>query len=134
MPRFQERSPRIAELVPTLALSPIAWTRLSRLLEGYIDRDFIVQGCRLGFSLGYRGASSSTFKRNSLSVHSNPHEALKKINAEIKLNRIAGPFDVKPFQVFKCSPLSLRHLWHPLTYFSVTLYILGKKNLALILF
>ena len=92
----------------TPSLSPIDWTRLDLLLSTYHDRIFIVEGCRFGFKLGYRGGPSSTEGKNALSVRQNTKEVFKKINAERELARIAGPFKSKPFSPFKCSPLSLR--------------------------
>ena len=68
----------------------------------------MVGGFRNGFRLGYKGPLSSTFRKNSISVHSNLAAAKAKVEEERSLGRLAGPFRRPPFAVFKCSPLSLR--------------------------
>ena len=81
---------------------------MAYLLEGYEDRDFLVKGFTEGFSLCFEGSGSSVEGRNALSVRRNTQEALKKVEGERALGRISGPFNSKPFDLFKCSPLSLR--------------------------
>ena len=78
------------------------------LLRGYVDKDFVINGLNGGFDLGYKGDASSTSANNSLSVNLNKEAARIKISSELKAGRIAGPFKLKPFSPFKCSPLSLR--------------------------
>ena len=46
--------------------------------------------------------------RNSQSVRDNPVAALRKVQREVELGRIAGPFDVPPLAAFKSTPLALR--------------------------
>ena len=88
--------------------SPIDLSELISMLSSYGDKSFIISGFREGFRLGFKGPFSSTQGRNSRSVRLNPEATAIKVAAECNLNRIAGPFEVKPFSPFKCSPLSLR--------------------------
>ena len=62
----------------------------------------------MGFSLGYEGVALNRSSRNALSANNNPDLVLEKVNSEISLGRIAGPFIRQPFKDFICSPLSLR--------------------------
>ena len=45
-----------------------------------------------GKDLGYQGEQASQMFNNNLSVNANPGTTLAKVNKEISLNRIAGPF------------------------------------------
>ena len=62
----------------------------------------------MGFSLGYDGNHSVLASNNSVSANTNPKIVLEKVQCEISLGRIAGPFTDPPFDLFKCSPLALR--------------------------
>ena len=88
--------------------SPIDLSDLIPLLTSYEDKFFVISGFSKGFRLGFKGTFSSTEGSNALSVRLNPEATAVKVAAECNLNRIAGPFVVKPFTPFKCSPLSLR--------------------------
>ena len=61
-----------------------------------------------GRDLGYQGEQASQMFNNNLSVNANPGTALEKVNKEISLNRIAGPFKDVSLPHFNCSPLALR--------------------------
>ena len=89
-------------------LTDINVTLWARLLEGYEDKEFVVAGLTSGFGLGYQGNEECTEARNARSVALNPGAAKAKIDAELSLGRLAGPFPAPPFGSFKCSPLSLR--------------------------
>ena len=58
--------------------------------------------------MGYAGRIYPACSKNSKSVIDNPEAALSKINEEIKLGRIAGPFKIPPLKNFVVSPLALR--------------------------
>ena len=58
--------------------------------------------------MGCRNPNLNNTATNSLSVRNNPQAAISKINEEIALGRVAGPFDSPPFKTFNISPLALR--------------------------
>ncbi|VDI12154.1 Hypothetical predicted protein [Mytilus galloprovincialis] len=65
----------------------------------------LIQGLRFGFKLMYAGPRFSFTCKNSKSVLKNIETTRKKLNKEIELGRIAGPFSHPPFPTFRCSPL-----------------------------
>ena len=78
------------------------------MLEGYKDRDYLLQGFTSGFKVGHLGYPTSVVEKNSTSVISNPKAALEKVQLEVELGRIAGPFSSPPLFNFVVSPLALR--------------------------
>ena len=103
-------SDRIASrnIAPPTLPTPVKLNPLRTLLKGYEDFEFIVKGFEVGFSLGYDGNHSVLASNNSVSVNTNPKIVLEKVQCEISLGRIAGPYSDPPFDLFKCSPLALR--------------------------
>lgn len=81
---------------------------LSRLLESFEGKDYLVEGFREGFDLGFVGPPEELRSSNNRSVRSQPDAALAKVEAEVRLGRIAGPFTEPPLLNFKVSPLALR--------------------------
>ena len=75
---------------------PVIADRLEERLKGYKDKGFVVDGFRYGFEVGYRGPGSSTTGRNSKSIRDHPLEAAAKVQLEVDLGRIAGPFVANP--------------------------------------
>ena len=66
-----------------------------------------------GFDLGYEGNSVCTLAKNAKSVLANPEAAREKVESELRQDRLAGPFSSPPFEVYKCTPLSLREKSSP---------------------
>ena len=81
---------------------------LSKLLVGFEDCEYIVNGVKEGFSLGFCGEPSEVRSNNAKSVESNLEATVHKIMGELALGRIKGPFDIPPFDNFKQPPLALR--------------------------
>lgn len=90
-------------------------------------------GFTYGFFLQYQGPRISTTCNNLVSVHDHPNEVKEKIDKEISLGRIAGPFDTEPLFNLRLSPIGvvakkdggwrlIHHLSHP-TDFSVNDFI-----------
>ena len=88
--------------------SPIIIDRLGEYLEGYDDKDYIINGFKTGFSINFQGEESPLSSNNSASVSSNTEVVHQKVQSELKLGRFAGPFNKPPYENFKCSPLALR--------------------------
>lgn len=90
-------------------ITPVKFDRLALFLAGY-DRNalrFLEEGFTKGFSLKFKGTRSFRCSENLASASSNQIVLLQKIQKEIELNRIAGPFSTKPFENIQISPLGL---------------------------
>ena len=96
--------------------SPVHPDRLDLLLDGFHERDYLVQGFTLGFKTHFEGSPESFESRNSLSTNEHPEAVDHKIDEELRLGRIAGPFTDPPFAQFKCCPLALREKSTPGSY------------------
>ena len=81
---------------------------LHKALQNYPHKNFILEGFSEGFHLGFEGEDIATFGKNGKTINDNVTIAEGKIDQELKLNRIAGPFSHPPFAHFKISPLALR--------------------------
>ena len=69
--------------------------------------EFLCNGFEKGFRLGYEGPRHPRFSSNLLSAKALPNITLEKLNKEISLGRIAGPFETPPFTNIQCSPIGL---------------------------
>ena len=69
--------------------------------------DQLSHGFRFGFSLNYLGPRGPVSCKNRVSTLDHKDQLLAKINKEIYLGRILGPFNVPSFQNFRCSPKGL---------------------------
>lgn len=90
--------------------SPLSVCEIEKCLENYPDFKFkneLLQGLKFGFKLNYTGPRTPIFCPNSKSVLENKEATKQKIDKEIALGRIAGPFLTPPFPTFRCSPLAL---------------------------
>lgn len=72
-----------------------------------IETEFLVNGFRYGFSIGYTGEIENIVSKNLKSANDLPDVISKKLEKEICLGRIMGPFTEKPLPVLHCSPLGL---------------------------
>ena len=64
----------------------------------HTEIDFINQGFSQGFDIGYQGPKVRTSTANNLPFTvGNEIELWNKLMKEVKLNRVAGPFDSPPF-------------------------------------
>ena len=81
------------------------------LIESNYDRgktNFIVQGFKEGFSLGYSGPHDRRDELNNIPLHiGTKSEVWAKLMKEVKLGRYAGPFDCPQFQNYIQSPIGL---------------------------
>lgn len=87
--------------------TPIEIQPLISLLQGYNDISYIKNGFQEGFHLGYIGDRSACDSRNLKSCMEYPEIVERKLEAEKKHNRIAGPFEVSPFDNLKISPIGV---------------------------
>ena len=89
--------------------TPIKVNELDQILDGYNTekRRFLVDGFSQGFTLGYSGPREYSFANNSESTIKNSDLVDRKLQKEIELGRIAGPFQHAPFSNFRISPLAI---------------------------
>ena len=79
-------------------------------MTGYDDDEvkFLINGFKFGFNLGYQGERVSRQSRNLVSCFQKPEVVQKKLEKEIALGRIAGPFLEPPFhEGFIMSPIGV---------------------------
>ena len=87
--------------------------RLSNWLEGFHNKDFIVQGFRQGFLLQFEGHESELLSQNAGSARLHANVVDLKLLDELNKGRIAGPFNEPPFNHFKTSPMAVREKQEP---------------------
>ena len=95
----------VKEVLPT----PIKINKLKLILQGYdVEKlNFFISGFRHGFYLGYQGPRESCFVKTSDSTKDNWEVVNTKSKKEMKMGRIAGLFNMPPFEKFRVSPLAV---------------------------
>lgn len=92
--------------------TPIRFDVLEELLVGFDPKKLklLKDGFENGFKIFYEGDESGGLdSKNSKSTELHPEAVQAKLDKELELGRIAGPFDEKPFgDSFKCFPLAIR--------------------------
>lgn len=93
----------------TLAKNPIRLEKLEDELKYYEcpEASEILDGFRNGFPLNYTGPRVATDARNLRSARRDPEVVKQKIQAEISVGRVAGPFKTRPLPTLRVSPLGL---------------------------
>lgn len=78
-------------------------------LEGYdlCKKLELVQGFQCGFDVRYKGSLPRVQSHNLTSALTNPDVVDDKLQAELNLNRIVGPFVQRAFPTFRTSPIGL---------------------------
>ncbi len=87
---------KVQEMLPYLKEYPKK--KSAKLLE---------EGFTFGFKLAYEGLRSQRDSQNLKSINNLKDKALEKINKEVNLGRIAGPFDSRPLRNLIISPIGL---------------------------
>ena len=93
-----------------LGETPINVPTLKKLLDIYPNKSdvaFLAEGFEFGFKLHYKGPFYSGECKNLKSVMQNEVLANKKLDQEVALGRMAGPFPFKPISNLRCSPIGL---------------------------
>ena len=108
-------------------VTPINMDNLAEYLQGYDPTllKILIAGLRYGFRIPYQGLRQFRLSNNLPSLRGNESVLWQKINNEIKLGRVGGPFPPPPFSNLQVSPLGLvpkknpgefrliHHLSHP---------------------
>ena len=87
------------------------WYTSCSKLKGIVtqkpDRATLIHGFLYGFSLDYVGPRAPSTCNNLRSATQNPAAVNEKLEKELHLGRIAGPFDASPLPSLHISPLGL---------------------------
>lgn len=100
-----QQSPQANKLVVT----PVKVNVLGQFLEGYDDhlQTYLYEGFKQGFKIQYQGPRQQRFCKNLLSVQQHENIVAEKLQKEVSLGRIAGPFNFLPFSNLQCSPIGI---------------------------
>ena len=101
---------RLCPSLYNLAKTPIVYDQLSFELQSYpfeSDRLLLLNGFKFGFSLQYTGLRMYREVRNLKSAREAPDLVEQKLDKEVALGRVAGPFESIPFPTFRVSPVGL---------------------------
>lgn len=93
-----------------LGPSPIKVDNLQYCLQEYDNLDdaqLLAKGFDQGFKIEFSGTRSAFECRNLKSAYEHKQELLEKINKEITLGRIAGPFSAPPYPDLHISPVGV---------------------------
>ena len=93
--------------VPPMPLKP---NQLSKLLSRYPDSDkvaYVIQGLKQGLTLEYTGQFKFRALENLPTAKLDPQLIRDRLNKEIQLGRMLGPFKEPPFPDLMCSPVGL---------------------------
>ena len=95
-------------------VTPVDVERYEQLLkESFYDQtetDFLVDGFRNGFEIGYQGPQNRQSESNNIPFTPGVGDKTvlwKKIMNEVKTGRYAGPFEKIPFKNYIQSPVGL---------------------------
>lgn len=92
-----------------MATTPIDVNKLGEALSDYPQPEAttIFNGFKFGFSLHYSGLRTRVESSNLQSAKKLPEVVKQKIEKEISLGRVAGPFPNPPLDKFRVSPIGL---------------------------
>lgn len=109
-----------------LGHTPIKLHVLKKYIESYKshEKDLLVSGFSEGFRLQFTGPRLPMDSKNLVSVENNKLATLEKLQKEVELGRMLGPFINKPISTLRISPIGLveksdkswrliTHLSHP---------------------
>ncbi|XP_052272390.1 uncharacterized protein LOC127872908 isoform X2 [Dreissena polymorpha] len=111
--QFRGSGARLADTntsVWSLGKSPINVVTISKYLQLYPNKEVasvLSNGFKQGFKLGYKGSHLGSSANNLVSTKVHFSEVQKKLDKEISLGRISGPFIVPPISNLKVSPLGI---------------------------
>lgn len=78
-----------------------------KIYEKKLDSKLLEDGFQNGFRLQYTGPRNATDSNNLVSALTHKSETLEKLQAEVNLGRMLGPFNEKPISTLRVSPIGL---------------------------
>ena len=93
-----------------LGHTPINLPVLKKYIELYhnqSEKDLLVSGFSEGFRLQYTGPRLPLNSKNLFSAEKNKLDTLNKLQKEVELGRMLGPFNHKPISTLRISPIGL---------------------------
>ena len=92
-----------------IAHTPIRLNTMLPYLNRYpsLHASELIQGFTNGFSLKFQGPPATYVARNHLSAYQHPQVMKAKIQKELDLGRMLGPYNSPPLPNFRCSPIGL---------------------------
>jgi len=90
--------------------TPVILEKMMPYLERYPrkkDAAILIEGFKFGFKLAYGGDRAQRDSGNLKSITNLKTQAFEKLNKEVKLGRIAGPFESRPIPNLIVSPIGL---------------------------
>lgn len=103
-------APNLQLLNRALAPTPIKLKPMLPFLHSYTnqsDAKRLISGFTYGFSLSFKGTRVQMSCKNLKSAILHHHIIMQKIEKEVLLGRIVGPFTSIPFPNFRCSPIGV---------------------------
>ena len=67
--------------------------------------NYILQGLKYGFDIGFSGPSTNTLPKNCRSASVLSTQLGEAVKKEVERNHTAGPFRTPPFPITHCSPI-----------------------------
>ena len=92
--------------LPDTVNTPININNLAEALTNYPNRNlanYLINGFKNGFDIGYSGNIVSSLPQNLLSAHNNSAAVTAAINKELSRKHTSGPFRDPPFSCLHCS-------------------------------
>ena len=119
--------------IPLILPTPVKVDILCRYLDGFDQEQYIYlkEGFSKGFSLGTVGVIPPSLSRNHISVSQSVdilNFVENKLNKEINLGRIKGPYQSPPLPNFKCFPLGVVPKKEPNTFRLIHDLSFGGEN------
>lgn len=91
----------------TKSATPIKLSWIRQFLQGYHNFQYIIDGFTFGFRIGYEGPWTASMCKNLKSCNDYPDAAKAKIQQEVTLGRVRGPFSDCPLPDLKISPIGV---------------------------
>lgn len=90
-------------------VTPVNVLILRQFLEGYDDnlKTLLSKGFQQGFEIQFEGPRQQRFSNNLLYVQQHEDIVSEKLQKEISLGRITGPFSSPSFSNLQCSPIGI---------------------------
>ena len=94
--------------LPSQSRCVINVNKLEFLLSKYPNRyhvNYVLDGLRNGFDIGFLGSSHTTFPKNLRSATQFLPRLANAVRKEVERGHTAGPFKSPPFPITHCSPI-----------------------------